>query len=99
MKFKFVKLDLTAVVNDFKEFTFAKFYSERYYLHFGVNALICAFAFYPLAVGFFVTVLAVFREWYYATKNKDIPFDWADIRWTAYGSIFTFLIKTLISLV
>jgi hypothetical protein len=52
-----------------------------------------------LAVGFFVTVLAVFREWYYATKNKDIPFDWADIRWTAYGSVFTFLIKTLISLV
>jgi hypothetical protein len=98
MKFRFVKLDLMAVVNDFKYFTFAKFYSERYYLHFGVNALICAFAFYPLAIGFYVTVLAVFREWYYYRKKK-ANFDWADIRWTAYGSIFTFLIKTLISLV
>ena len=61
MKLRFVKLDFIPIVNDFKEFTLAKFISERYYLHFGISALICAFAFYPLAVGFFVTVLAVFR--------------------------------------
>ena len=94
MKFRFVKLDFMPIVNDFKEFTLAKFYSERYYLHFGISALICAFAFYPLAIGFFVTVLAVFREWYYVTKKKAV-FDWADIRWTAYGSIFTYLIKLI----
>ncbi len=94
MKFRFVKLDLMPIVNDFKEFTLAKFISERYILHFGISALICAFAFYPLAIGFFVTVLAVFREWYYMSKKKAV-FDWADIRWTAYGSIFTFLIKLI----
>ena len=94
MKFRFVKLDFMPIVNDFKEFTLAKFISERYYLHFGISALICAFAFYPLAIGFFVTVLAVFREWYYVTKKK-AGFDWADIRWTAYGSIFTYLIKLI----
>jgi len=94
MKLRFVKLDFMPIVNDFKEFTFAKFYSERYYLHFVISALICAFAFYPLAVGFFVTVLAVFREWYYYSKNKAV-FDWADIRWTAYGSVFTYLIKLI----
>ena len=94
MKFRFVKLDLMPIVNDFKEFTLAKFISERYYLHFGISALICAFAFYPLAIGFFVTVLAVFREWYYMIKKKAV-FDWADIRWTAYGAVFTFLIKLI----
>ena len=97
MKFKFVKLDLLAVVSDFKWFTWDKFIKERYYLHFGINALICAFAFYPLAIGFFVTVLAVFREWYYTTKTKAI-FSWGDIRWTAYGSVFVWIVKTLISL-
>ena len=97
MKFRFVKIDFMPIVNDFKEFTFAKFISERYYLHFGISALICAFAFYPLAVGFFVTVLAVFREWYYYSKKKAV-FDWADIRWTAYGSVFVWIVKTLISL-
>jgi len=94
MKFNFVKLDLLAVVNDFKWFTWDKFIKERYYLHFGINALICAFTVYPLAVGFFVTVLAAFRESYYTMKNK-APFDWADIRWTAYGAIFIFLIKLI----
>ena len=94
MKFRFVKLDLMPIVNDFKEFTLAKFISERYILHFSISALICAFAFYPLAVGFFVTVLAVFREWYYYSKKKAV-FDWADIRWTAYGAVFTYLIKLI----
>ena len=94
MKLRFVKLDFMPIVNDFKEFTLAKFISERYILHFVISALICAFAFYPLAVGFFVTVLAVFREWYYMSKKKAV-FDWADIRWTAYGSIFTYLIKLI----
>ena len=97
MKFRFVKLDFMPIVNDFKEFTLAKFISERYCLHFVISALICTFAFYPLAIGFFVTVLAVFREWYYMSKKKAV-FDWADIRWTAYGSVFVWIVKTLISL-
>lgn len=97
MKLRFVKLDFIPIVNDFKDFTLAQFIKERYYLHFGINALICAFAFYPLSVGFFVTVLAVFREWYYMSKNK-APFSWGDIRWTAYGSVFVWIVKTLISL-
>jgi hypothetical protein len=93
MKIHFPKISLTPVLNDFKNFTFAEFIKERYYLHFGVCALITAFSTYPLAVGFFVTVFAVFREVYLPQKNKDIPFSWADIRWTYYGCVFTFLIK------
>jgi len=85
---------LTTIVKDFTEFTFAKFISERYYLHFFICAVISMFSDYPLLMGVFVTGIAVFREVYFHWKGA--PFSWPDIRWTYYGCVLAFIIKLFI---
>ena len=88
---------LTTIINDFTKFSFNQFFKEQFYLHFFICAVISYFSDYPLLMGIFVTGLAVFREYYFHTKSKgETPFSWADIRWTYYGCILTYLIKTIL---
>ena len=89
---------LTTIINDFIKFSFNEFIKEQHYLHFFICAIISYFSDYPLLMGMFVTGLAVFREFYFHTKSKDkeTPFSWADIRWTYYGCILTYLIKFIL---
>jgi hypothetical protein len=90
-----IKQWLKIIASDFTNFNFTTFVKENYHLHLAVCFIVVIFTSYPLLSGIFVTVIAGFREWHYA-KSKDAPFSYADLRWTYYGSVLAWIVKSIL---